>query len=287
MINKGVLFAGLPQTGKTTYMAALWYYIFNSFSNEDYTVNNLANDEKEYLNARASEWASFEPVLRTSQGVIEQVTISMKKKTTQDIVQLNIPDISGEAFKRQFSAREWSLEFDEIIKNTNGILLFIDPMNERNIPKFIYNRNGYYKLFGENPPIPEEKEAWSTENVPDQVKLVDFLQTIDYHRPHSVSTVSVVVSCWDLVEKTPNPLEPKEWCKLNLPLLYQYLESNNTLFASKYFGVSAQGCDYETDSEIKTLREISPLERILVVEGKNKSNNILSPILWITDGNKN
>lgn len=287
MINKNVLFAGLPQTGKTSYMAALWYYIFNSYANQEYTVSTLANEEREYLNTRSNEWASCEPVLRTSQGVIEHVSISMKKEATGEIFKLSIPDISGEAFRRQFSTREWGLEFEDIINDTSGILLFIDPMDERNMPKLIYQNNIHYKFFGENPPTPEDKESWSPDNVPNQVKLADFLQAIDYHRPGMISAVSVIISFWDLVEKTMAPKDPKEWCKVNLPLLYQYLEANDTLFKTKYFGVSAQGGNYEDEAEKNSLFTIPELDRIIIVEGREKSNNILSPILWITDENKN
>lgn len=286
MINK-LLFAGMPQTGKTTYIAALWYYIFNSFTNENYIVDTSINEEREYLNTRTAEWTNCETVLRTSQGIIEQVTISMKEKSTGKEIVLNIPDISGETFRRQFSLREWDLSFEKIIADVYGMILFIDPMDERNVPKFIHQNNIHYKYFGEAPPPQTSAESWSLDNVPNQVKLVDFLQAISFYNPDKIFRISIVISCWDLVEKTLDPKTPEDWCQKKMPLLFQYMSANDTVFLTKYFGISAQGGDYENDKEKKSLSEISPLDRIVIVEGKNKSNNILSPILWITNENKN
>lgn len=285
MKSKGILFAGLPQTGKTTFMAALWYYIFNSYANEEYVVTTAADEEKEYLNQRSIEWASFTPVFRTSQSIIERVVISMRRTSTGEVFTLDIPDVSGEAFRRQFQSRDWDTDFKSVIDDTEGILLFIDPMDAKNSPTLLYHEHEHYRFFGDVPPAKGQKGIWSHEHVPNQVKLVDFLQMVNYHKPRTISSISIIVSCWDLVEKTADPQTPLEWCKIKMPLLYQFLTANEDTFKTKYFGVSAQGGNYDDAETLKTMQEKPPMERIMIVDGHEKTNKILSPILWIIDEN--
>lgn len=280
MTEKGILFSGLPESGKTTYLAALWYFIFNSTKNHEYTSDSLENTELEYLNSISRNWASCEDVMRTNQNKIEMVNIRMIHNASGNSMVLKIPDISGETFNRQFQDREWDEEFDYLLENVYGILLFIDPKDKKNRPRLIYHENQYYRLLGESMSNSIPEQSWSEDLVPSQVKLVDFLQMIDFHKPNILKKISVVVSCWDLINVN---LTPQLWCKEELPLLYQYLIANEELYDVKFFGVSSQGGNYENEEIKEGLLNKEPLERISVTTDSNTDNNILSPILWITN----
>ncbi|WP_428229172.1 TRAFAC clade GTPase domain-containing protein [Flavobacterium sp.] len=284
MKDKGILFSGLPESGKTTFLAALWYYVFHAFDEGEFECDSLENTELEYLNLISRNWAGCNNVIRTNQGKIEHVNIKLINKVSGNSLILNIPDISGETFKTQFTDREWDEEFNNILQNVDGILLFIDPRDLKNKPRLIYHENQNFRYFGAEMINATSEQPWTEDLVPSQVKLVDFLQMIDYNMPGVLRKISVIISCWDL---TDGQRDPEIWCKSELPLLHQYLISNEDIFKVKFFGVSSQGGDYD-DSAIKdSLLSIDALERIKIVQGSEISNNILSPILWITNEDKN
>jgi hypothetical protein len=283
MSEKSIIFSGLPESGKTTFLAALWFYIFNSSHENEYTCDSLEGVELEYLNAISTKWASCEEVIRTNQNKIEEVTINLKNRLSDKPMRLWIPDMRGETFNTQFEHREWDEEFDIILDKAYGMLLFVDPRDVKNKPRLIFKENQPYKCFGEELINTDPEQAWSEDLAPSQVKLVDFLQMIDFHKPNILRKISVIVSCWDEIK---TEVAPEIWCKKEVPLLYQYLSSNLDLFDVKYFGVSAQGGSYEKTETKDSLLELDdPLERIKVTDGKFTTNNIFSPILWITDDN--
>lgn len=284
MSDKGIIFSGLPESGKTTFLAALWYFIFNSSNENGYKCDSLKDTELEYLNSISQNWASCSNVIRTNQNKIEMVEIKMINSASGESMTLVIPDISGETFNSQFQDREWDEEFDYLLENVYGLLLFVDPSDTKNKPALIHQVNENYRIFDEILINDNSEQPWTEKLVPSQVKLVDFLQMVDFHKPNFIKKISVVISSWDLVPANKNP---ELWCKEELPLLHQYLLANDKIFTTKYFGVSSQGGTYESvDVKEKLLAKENPLERIFVTDGTTTSNNILSPILWITDENK-
>lgn len=283
MADKGILFSGLPESGKTTFLAALWYFIFNSTKEHEYTYDSLENTELEYLNSISLNWAGCEDVIRTNQNKIEMVSIKMVHNTSGNSMTLTIPDISGETFNTQFQDREWDEEFDYLLENVYGIILFIDPRDKKNKPRLIYHESQHFRIFDEMMVNEYSEQSWTENLVPSQVKLVDFLQMVDFHKPNFIKKISVIISCWDLIDSNS---KPELWCKQELPLLHQYLNSNEQLFKVKYFGVSSQGGSYESEHIKENLINKEPLDRIIVTDGLNTSNNILDPILWITNEDK-
>ncbi len=281
MSNKTILFSGLPGSGKTTYIAALWYFLFESSEKTKYQIGSLENLELEHLNTLSLRWASCEPVLRTNQHKIIDVSIEFTEKEYKKTTVLKVPDISGESFKAQFLEREWGEDFNNIVKETDGLILFIDPRDNKNLPRYINQERKVYEEFESTVINDHVKQPWNEDLSPNQVKLVDFLQMLDFNRPGKIWKISVLVSCWDIFkDKVQNP---REWCKVNVPLLYQYLDSNDSAFIIRYFGVSAQGGSYD-DVEIKdSLFNIEPLERIKIVTDSGISNDILIPILWMNN----
>jgi GTPase SAR1 family protein len=279
MSDKTILFSGLPNSGKTTFIAALWYYLFYSTGKAEYSFDTLENSEQEYLNAISLKWASCEDVIRTNPTKLEDISIRIRNNSSGEKMMLNVPDINGERFNTQFEFRQWEEDFESLIKNSHGLILFVDPRDAKNKPRLIYQENQYYRMFGdEKPKNVAPAVEWTEKLAPSQVKLVDFLQMLDYHKPGTIERIAILISCWDVVK---NETDPKNWAKTHVPLLYQYLTANKGLFESKFYGISSQGGNYENDRA--KLQQMEPLERILVTDGEITSKNILSPILWLTD----
>lgn len=284
MKDQTILFSGLPESGKTTFIAALWYYIFNGTANDEYAANSLADTELEYLNTIAGNWAMCEQVIRTNKNSLEDVRISIKHNASGKIWTLDIPDLKGERFIRQFEFRQWDEDFERVLQEVDRLILFVDPRDTMNSPRLIFHENQHYRIFGESPPNVENNSSivWTENLVPSQVKLVDYLQSLDYHRPGQIKKIAIVISCWDVLTHSEHP---KEWCRKSVPLLYQYILANSDLFDSKFYGLTAQGGSYETEDSKDRLLQMAPLDRVEVTDGITVSKNILTPILWLTNDN--
>lgn len=285
-MNKKVLLAGMHNTGKTTFIAALWYMLSNFDDDAQIRLGSLEKGEDHYLKLICDCWMSFNPVPRTSQTKTkgEQVVINIKKTSTDESISLDIPDFSGETFKNHFDNREWDTDYVETIKNLDGIILFVNPTDENNKPKLLVLRNEILQNFyGINPT--NEGVAfipYDTSHTSNQVKLVDCLQFIEkYSEIKWPIKLSLVVSLWDKVDEAyEGVINPELWIKQNLPLLFQYLNCNKEIFISNYFGISAQGGDYK---DREALAELDPMKRVKVREGDNIHEDISRPILWITE----
>ena len=94
----------------------------------------------------------------------------------------------------------------------------------------------------------------------------------------------MVISAWDLVEKASFTGTPQEYLTREMPLLRQFLESNNDLLEHTVFGVSAQGGDITVDEQKKALLELDDaLKRIKVLHGTEASQDITKPIAWLLE----
>ncbi len=288
MNKKSILLAGLPATGKTTFIAALWYYLNNSCNDQLLMVNSLAGGEHEYLNSISRDWAVYKTVARTRSNNGEKIQINVKNTKTDQIIVLDIPDFSGETFKSHFDTREWTEEYDKLLNKTNGFILFVDPQDANNTPHLITDADEAALLFEEPTEISNESiefKQYSAEHTCNQVKLVEELQFIKHHKPAMVPLkIAVVISAWDVVEKSSEDVKvlPLEWLEKSMPLLYQYLVCNSTDFILQVFGVSAQGLEYNNEDINKALSK-NRLDNIIVEDGTETSKDISKPIVWITE----
>lgn len=287
MSGHKILLSGLPNTGKTTFIAALWYLVRSDSPNRSLALNSLERGEHEYLNKISFEWLSFEKVPRTNPGVIEPVIMNLKNIQTGELISLDIPDFSGEIFREHFDNREWTIELYELFNEVAGVLLFINPDDPKNRPSLVSDAIEAANILGEAPPVVNDLTkliSWNSSHTSNQVKMVEHLQMISYYKPEILPMkIGIIISAWDKVEDMANPqILPEQWLKLNLPLLYQYLITNKQDFVLEIFGVSAQGIDYKNKEGVDKLAESSAEERICVKRGNVISKDIAEPITWVS-----
>lgn len=299
MSDTRILISGLPSTGKTTYIAALWNYINSDAEEKSLTLDTLAGSEHEYLNSIANDWLAYKDPSRSLQNTnFERVIMPLKKNATGESITIEIPDIAGEKFRDHFDLREWPLEFDKLLDNLSGIVVFVSPLHKNNLPKFIADVKELEELLGDDNITESKKEDtkkaeaielppkptltnWDVKFVPNQVKMVEGLQLLQFHKVQNKPLkVSLVISAWDKVSGADTIL-PKDWLEKNLPLLYQYLICNSDKYLVKFFGISAQGGDYET--ELDSLMNKNPYDRIIVKEDGEQIKDIAKPIIWMTE----
>jgi hypothetical protein len=271
---------GLPQSGKTTFLAALWHVVESGEVLGSLKVSSQPEDRL-YLNGLRNSWLKCEPLERTKAESMKEIAFSAINSSGEELGSLIVPDVSGEMYRLQFEARTISQDFSELASKANGIVLFVDPDTIKkpipisSVPVQFRQRDAVVQY--------ENGEAWKHNDVPTQVILVDLLQIL-HSKINRPIKLSVIISAWDLItnakDKDINGLTPDEWLTKNLPLLSQYLKSNEYVFPFATYGVSAQGSNYEGDNQ-KLHALCKPAERINVIFNGKSSNDITVPLKWI------
>lgn len=172
-----------------------------------------------------------------------------------------------------------------MIHQVNGVLLFINPNDKKNRTEFIADSLEIVKGLGGTPESNDNVNfaAWSEEHTSNQVKLVETLQFIEARKDIvEPIKVSVMVSRWDLIEDEDCP-SPEKWIQTKMPLLYQYLKCNTNYFKPSYFGVSAQGCDYDNQDDVNRMLEVEPFERPFIRLENEVVKDLTAPIIWLTE----
>jgi len=285
-----LLFMGLPGSGKTTFLAALWHVLDDCSSETRLKLKGLSVD-RTYLHQITTDWQACSQVQRTKLEPEELVVLSLASGDTE--FELTVPDLSGEAFEQQLVDRKIAVGHNENIQRATGFVLFVHPRVKEGT-RLTYSRQLSAVLDGAliqpavaggaggNAP-PSAIEPWSIEKLPTQVALVELLQFALESAARRVR-VAVVISAWDLVEKASFTGTPQEYLTREMPLLRQFLESNNDLLEHTVFGVSAQGGDITVDEQKKALLDLDDaLKRIKVLHGTEASQDITKPIAWLLE----
>jgi hypothetical protein len=270
---------GLPATGKTSFLAALWYLVQHEQVPHRLTLERLEGDNK-YLNQISKSWVQCQPVPRTPTDSEKIVSMILKDTASGNTLTLAFPDLSGESFSLQWTERQITISYDDFLKAASGGVLFVAP--EPHKPARI---DAAAPLVQEMKQPDENGDAqvveWDASLAPRQVQLVELLQVIaNRHYLQPPFRLALVVSAWDKLKATG--VSPVKWFAKEVPLLFQFLESNRNLFEYSIYGVSAQGGEY-TEAETAKLAESDPSERIDVVsaDGKTSSHDLTEPLLWL------
>lgn len=309
---------GLPSAGKTTFLAALWHVVESREIDSSLILDHLDGDYN-YLSDIRNLWSDSEEIPR-NKSLIDEHIVSMRLKMPESglITKVSFPDLSGESFQLQWTDRQIEQKHLDLIQEASGCLLFIHPQNV--VPEVLISEaqpiidilDSSIKESGKNKDVEEnfhsgiasskethldsksenssaENEAegkWSQQEEeydpiksPAQIKLVDLLQIIIKLKKITPIKIAVIVSAWDLIQES---IKPEDWVKKRLPLLYQFLYSNNYHFICKYYGISAQGGQLGNAKELR--KHISPSERIRVLlDEEPESNDITIPVRWVME----
>lgn len=283
------LIIGLPETGKTTFLAALWHVVTSEEVDESLRLERLHGDSK-YLNDIRDKWASSLPIGRTIQES-EELKISMLLKTPDGsaTTEITFPDMSGEAFRHLWEERSWEKRYDDVARGASGALLFIHPSTVTppgRIAEIIVPEDA---TADEEEQMPNEEtetegseadvpQPWHAKDSPTQVKIVELIQFLTYDQSsYNLKRLAVIISAWDVVDKDNSP---PQWLAERLPLLHQFLESNKDQLEYRLYGLSAQGGDIESEAE-RLRRPIKQSERIDIVGEECPKHDITAPVKWV------
>src|SRR5215510_1854227 len=264
------LVLGLPGSGKTTFLSALWYLVVWAEVPTSFRLDRL-HGNKEHLNRISSDWLSCRPVERTPIGSDTLVSMKLVSADGADRTEVYFPDMSGELFNLQWKERRCSRAHYDLARGASGVLLFVhpaaivEPVLIDEVAPIVDELGPLGRDDGEE----DAPSPWDADRAPTQVKLVELLQFLlrePIALPHV--RVAVVVSAWDLVAARAGT--PAAWLAARLPLLDQYLRGNPERYTTRIYGISAQGGDLGRDGE-RLLSKPMPAERIVVLGDESQA----------------
>jgi len=220
------LIAGLPDAGKSTYIAAL-SYILEHPSDEQSLRISVRSEDRAYINKLSSAWLNQEALERTIQGDLNRLNFSIQNRNSSKFT-ISIPDIAGEEFKSLIQNRDSVL--DSWDNDCNCLLLFIN-----NLPTIhvLQEQMGETKQSGESN-YPE----FSIDLISIDIQIILMLKAL--LNKFSIKNTVICISAWDqLLNEFATPVE---CLKQRSPILYNFVK--HYFPNTKIFGVSAQGGEY-------------------------------------------
>ena len=265
---KQVLMVGLPESGKSTYLGALYYLLRKGRDERLTLVEEPA--ERGYLQELEDKWLRFRAFERSTHPGAKPVELLLGSPSDGRFT-LSMPDVTGESYSHLWEDGVWSEPVRSFAQEAEAIILFVRPNNLKQ-PELIDVSAG--------PSSGDTKWIeWEPEMAPTQAVLCDLLESIKRERGGSPARTAVVVSAWDVVRDLG--VSPQQWLELQVPLLWQWLDAQEEPFEFEAFGISAQGGDVTDQATREGLAEnADPLERILRGPG---AHDLIDPLLWLLD----
>ena len=273
---------GLPGSGKTTFLAALWHLVQSGEVATRLTFHSLREGNYSHLNEIVKQWRNAYKPERTLLSGMK--TVSMNLNSEERLVRITFPDVPGEDYQRMWEERVANNELLDVL-SADGMALLI---NGDNIvaPAWVREQVELQRQLDDQAPDHPPVD-WHPKHAPTQVQLVDLLQHVRaLVGPHRQKLV-VLISAWDKAEEEES--DPKEFLRIKLPLLYQYLATDRDNWDWRAYGVSAQGGEYDgKESGASPSEEAARLrdhdiasKRIRVVRESDDDNDLTAPLEWL------
>lgn len=290
---------GLPESGKTTFLAALWELVNERRVHKVLRFHSIGDNDQSYLRKIVRVWRSAKEQARTRLTGLSAVKMNLQDEDGK-VVHVAMPDAPGEEFLAMWEQRELGRSLGESLSVGNIMLLLNG--NRVRAPAWITERVAQRRVTKAQKAETLPKE-WEPSFAPTQVQLVDLLQQMSHAPVGSVGRrIVIMISAWDKAEG--EGLTPHAFLNAKLPLLAQYLEAGRDGWTSRVYGVSAQGGEYDGNADnaedgehvaapdkkkapkkgrdADRLREVDiPANRIRLVFGEKESNDLTEPLQWL------
>lgn len=238
-MEKKCFIAGLPNAGKTTYIAALWDIVRMRDDKGLELQFTTAPENVAYLNEIWEYWAQMKKLERSKTPVPDDIKINVKRLLDGAELMLDIPDFMGEQFQ---SIINHSLpeKIGMWIEQSDRLLYFInkldsgckDDLEDDDDTAVTVDRTQERNTVS---PLAPEKMMETSQN----------LMVLKYIANHSnIKKVAIGLSAWD-AKMTANET-PESYLKKRSPVLYNFITYH--FRECLFFGVSAQGFDYDKES---------------------------------------
>jgi hypothetical protein len=289
-----LVFLGLPRTGKSTFLGALWALIQ---SPAEGSVRELEfTGDRSYVQRLADQVALGEELDRTALDSDEELAVVVDFEAGGP-AKLVIPDTSGESLRVLVERRIWFPRLLEACAAATAVLVFVHPDRLLLPQRIVVAPDGATmpEAEAESPQAESDQAERHLEFHPADAigfharehqctaaELIDAFENLaelwDGRRP---VRVGVIVSAWDRVGGDPKP-SPFQWMQAHLPGVLATFESNRDVAALEIFGVSAQGGSLEARDELLARGEI--YDRVFAEDCSGRRISLVEPIRWAIFG---
>jgi Double-GTPase 1 len=264
MSDHRIAMLGLPKTGKSTFLGALWHFV------EEPSIDEIKETDiegsRKHLQELASNVRSLTEIARTHHDGDERFEVDVEF-AGRGTVKLVIPDRSGEQLQGLIERRQWPELLRDELAVATGLMLFVNP-DEHNPPLELYVAPGAG-------PTLDGPAEYTNHGACTSAQLIDGLENvIEAMSSRWPLRVAVVISAFDRVEKAT----PEAWIEKRLPAIASLLETNSARIKGAVFGVSAQGGRREDSESVLQLGELH--ERAWARSANGTVVRFSEPVRW-------
>jgi Double-GTPase 1 len=279
-----VVMVGLPDSGKTNYLAALWDALQ---SGKGRLSAPVPPDEISYVEEALACQSRGEFAPRSDKNIEESrrnfsVAVRLKSQPdapTNDIV---VPDITGELWKGAVETTEIASEWMTELEGAAGAVLFVRILSESNSAPLDWVTTDRLLTLTE---LSDADEKMS-KGMPTQIALCELLRFLEHTLPSRGEDVkprvALAVTAWDLMDAETSAKGAKAFLRKEYPLFAGRLDDIESLDVA-IFGVSAVGGDFD-DPDFKE-RYLKGEVTGYVVTGGGKAlaveTDVTTPIAWV------
>lgn len=247
MIKKCFI-AGLPNAGKTTFIAALWDILRMRENNGLELRFTTSPENSTYLNEIWQYWVQMKKIERSKTPVPDDIKINVKRESDGEMMELDIPDFMGEQFQSIIN-RKLPENIKDWIEHSDRMLFLINKLDGGNKDDLesdgddIREMEDSVTVKGTVSELAPEKMMKASQNI----------MVLKYIATHvKLQKVAIGLSAWD--SKMTLHETPENYLQKRSPVLYNFIKYHFP--GCLFFGVSAQGFDYEKESHrIEEMRE--------------------------------
>ena len=285
--ERSIIIIGLPASGKTTFLAALWHLITEREVGTVLRFHNLSIGVASHLNRIAARWRTAKVQDRTALAGNKVVSMNLMDAGGTP-VRVTFPDVPGEIYLRMWEERECDPEMARFL-GTGDVIVFVHADRIQR-PSWVVEEVALSKDLGLDA-VENEVVSWRPSVAPTQVQLVDLLQMLRRSPlDNGPRRLAIMLSAWD--KASGEGRSPQVYFQDKLPLLAQYLECGADDWTWRIYGLSAQGGEYdqiesgtECGREAEELRNLPcPSTRIRLLDGESETNDLTRPLAWLMEG---
>src|SRR6266849_113743 len=269
-----IVMMGLPGSGKSTFLAALWHQLEAAEIPTVFVAEQLQPD-REYLNKIREKWLEFEEIPRTPIGIERSALLHLRHVRTEAKFDLSIPDVAGEMFASQWYARLIPQGYVRQLETSFGLLLFVHCRQVAQAQRLSAGTSGLAVS-------PTQAVEWEPRLSPTQVQLVDLLQfALSTFARRRGMRIAILISAWDEIKERTTPAA---WLEQKLPLLDQFLRANTEELSFQIFGVSAIGGNLSDKEALASTS--SPSSRVRLHVTSEALRDLTLPLEFLTVGER-
>jgi hypothetical protein len=260
---------GLPRTGKSTYLGALWRLVQDTEVPAIWEVD--FQGDRSHINMLADQVSAGIEIERTEVDTTEGFQLEVGFAGDHS-ARLDIPDLSGEATRELVEKRVWRKSLADTVQRAYAVMLFVHP-DTLALP---IPANFGVDDAPEGDEVTDELE-FTVEDACTAAKLIELLENVIDLRPDLWPIrIAVIISAWDRVN---GDRTPSDWLEERLPGVAGILTSNPNQVHAAVYGVSAIGGRLPNDKDA-LLAKGGVRMRVFAADPTGNSAGLWDPLRW-------